>query len=249
MNQKTKTALLWSGMALFVGAGVLLLTLSFGGAEGPTPTDVEAVYTNAALTVAAQQQTMAALTPTASPSPLPSFVPPPSPTLPIGTPALQPIASVPPSTLAVGCDNAVYAADATIPDGTNIPGGQSFVKTWRVLNNGSCAWNPNYQLVYVGGDVLGGRATPIGLSVPPGAVVEVSVTLTAPYTQGKFTGQWRLANDKGVPFGDVLTVVINTGPTPTPTFPVETAAPTDAPTEEPPTATPTEEPTITPASP
>ena len=92
----------------------------------------------------------------------------------------------------------------TIPDGTTIPAGQSFTKTWKVSNTGTCAWTATYQLVFISGDSLGGKATAIGKVVNPGESADVSVVLTSTSATGTITGTWKLSNDKGTAFGDFL---------------------------------------------
>ncbi|MBV5267515.1 MAG: hypothetical protein JZU67_03180, partial [Burkholderiaceae bacterium] len=167
--------------------------------------------------------------------------------------------------VATGCDNAIYVSDVTIPDGTTIPAGQSFTKTWKVSNIGSCTWTATYQLVFVSGDSLGGKATAIGKVVPPGQSVDVSVILTSSSATGNITGTWKLSNDKSQQFGDPLTVVIKNGaisgtitatPTKTPTGSISgTLTPTPTPTNTPivivvtATFTPTPTPTSTTAAP
>jgi hypothetical protein len=143
----------------------------------------------------------------------------------------------------------------TIDDGTTIEAGKSFTKTWKVSNIGTCAWTETYQLVFVSGDSLGGKATPIGKIVKPGESADISVILTSSSATGNITGTWRLSNDKGQSFGDSLTVVINSGAkagtiTPTPTVGSAAATATYTPTPTTLAATntpvPTETPTPTP---
>ncbi len=235
MDTKTKTILMWSGVALLVVAGIYTLFLSFGANKKLDESEVNAIYTNAASTIAAQQLTMQAMitpSPTASLTPLPT-----STFLVFSTPVLLPtinLAAVTASTPAAGCDNAVYVSDVTIPDGTKIPVGQSFTKTWKVANKGTCAWSATYQLVFVGGDSMGGSSTPIGKIVNPGESVDISVVLIAPSASGESTGKWRLSNDKGIAFGNELTVVVASGA-------AVPATPTGATGE----STATEEPTAT----
>ena len=193
-----------------------MLFIAFGGSEDPVD-DVNVIYTNAAATVAAQQQTLQVgmlsatptqnlSTPTVAPTLLPSSTQ-------QQTPVVLPTAINPPAgTSAVTvCDNSVYLSDVTIPDGTVIPAGQSFTKTWKVSNTGSCAWTATYQLIFISGDSLGGKATAIGKVVNPGESADVSVVLTSTSATGTITGTWKLSNDKGQPFGTQLTVVINNG--------------------------------------
>jgi hypothetical protein len=57
--------------------------------------------------------------------------------------------------------------------------GQTFVKTWRLRNSGTCAWNSGYQFVQISGSLL--TASPSSIPLPdvaPGAEVDISVSLT-----------------------------------------------------------------------
>ena len=271
MDMNTRTIALWSGVAILFISGIVVLFLSFGGSNNSPAEDLNAVYTNAALTIEAQQQTLQAglhtPTPTlASGSSTAALTLLPTATLLKGTPALLPTAIVAPGSGgggATGCDNSVYLSDVTVPDGTTIAAGQNFTKTWKVSNTGSCTWTATYQLVFVSGDSLGGKATPIGVVVKPGEAASVSVILTSSSATGNLTGIWRLSNDKSQPFGDRLTVVVNSSgattgtvtptPTRTPTpaavtIIVVTASYTPTPTSTPvvaPTNTPTPTPTPT----
>src|SRR5690606_30965399 len=38
-------------------------------------------------------------------------------------------------------DSALMIADVTVPDDTQMSRGQTFTKTWRFLNNGTCPWS------------------------------------------------------------------------------------------------------------
>lgn len=63
MDMRTRTILLWSGVAVLIVAGMVTLSFSFGGSKDAPEDDLNAVYTNAASTIAAQQQTLLAATP------------------------------------------------------------------------------------------------------------------------------------------------------------------------------------------
>ena len=213
MDTRTKTILLWSTGAILFVAGIVTLIFSFGGSEEKI-SEVDLIYTNAALTIIAQEQTLQAgllsatpnvallITPTVTDTLLPS------PTFQQQVPTSTTVAGV-----ITGCDNSVYISDVTIPDGTLVAPGQTFTKTWKVSNNGTCAWTATYQIIFISGDAMGGKATAIGKIVNPGESVDVSVTLTAPAAAPNITGTWRLSNDKGQPFGTPLTAVIKTGAT------------------------------------
>ncbi|MBC7228016.1 MAG: hypothetical protein H5T61_12435, partial [Thermoflexales bacterium] len=55
-------------------------------------------------------------------------------------------------TTAAGCTlGARWVADVTVPDNTAFAPGIPFVKTWRVRNSGTCAWEPGTKLVFISG--------------------------------------------------------------------------------------------------
>lgn len=100
------------------------------------------------------------------------------------------------------CDWMAFLKDVTIPDGTTLRPGETFVKTWRIKNRGTCAWSPDYTLVFNGGDQLGGT-TSVRLPgyVSPGQYIDVSITFTAPTAEGSYRGYWILRNASGALFG------------------------------------------------
>jgi hypothetical protein len=202
-------------------------------------------------------------TPTASPSPsaTPTVQPsptevPPSPTTAPTTGPTVAVATPPPTT--GGCDNSIYVSDVTIPDDTVMAPGQTFTKTWKVQNSGTCTWSTSYKLVSYAGTVMGGTSTAISASVAPNTQVNVSVALAAPSTAGTYTGYWRLQNASGVSFGQAIyvkiqvstsaatltpTVTATGGATATSTTGAATATATN--TSAPATATSTVTPTVT----
>ncbi len=165
------------------------------------------------------------------------FLPPPIPVAtrePAATQTPQPSPTQTPSPLpTVGCaDKAAFVKDVTIPDNTRLLPGQSFVKTWRVRNSGSCTWSKDYGLVFVGGHNLGGpAAVPLASAVAPGETADLSVTLTVPTGNGIYEGRWQLRNAEGEYFGigkdadDPFWVRIVVGPAPTATQPSPTVTP------------------------
>ena len=100
------------------------------------------------------------------------------------------------------CERVVFLEDVTIPDNTVVAPGQTFRKTWRIQNAGSCAWSGGYQLVYVSGDKMGvNYAANLPAVVAPGETVEVSVDLTAPTALGVYQSNWKLRSPNGSVFG------------------------------------------------
>jgi hypothetical protein len=144
----------------------------------------------------------------------------------------QPSPTPEPTTVAECTDKASFVSDVTIPDNTRLLPGQSFVKTWRLRNDGTCTWTTDYALVFAGGDRLGGpTAIPLPQSVPPGHTVDLSVMLTAPAGNGTYKGKWQLRNAEGRLFGvgkdanNPFWVRIVVAPAPQPTAVPATATP------------------------
>jgi Ig-like domain from next to BRCA1 gene len=209
----------------------------------PTPLSVEAISTFAVQTAFAQLTLEA---PTITPTP--AFTNTPNVT---ATPALQKPTATKPAPTAASCSNMKFVSDVTIPDGTQMPVNQTFTKTWRVQNSGTCTWTTSYKLVFSYGEAMSGQTVALASAVPTGQTMDISVNLKVPNKTGKLTGVWTLEDDKGQPFGPTLTVVINVGAvTPTATggatvAPTQTLTPAPTETAPVPTETPTETSTST----
>lgn len=214
-----RTLILWGGVALLVIAGIVTLIISFSSSKNDTKDDVNAVYTNAAETVAAQQLTLQAASPSAT---LELFTPTATMTVPpAATPTLfvqSPVATNTSSSGvsgAVGCYNSAYVSDVTFPDNTAVTAGQTFTKKWKLQNNGTCPWTATFKAAFVSGNAMGGVPAPLGISVDPGNSADISVDMTAPSTSGNATGYWILVNDNGQKFGTTFYVLVTVGGTST----------------------------------
>ena len=114
-----------------------------------------------------------------------------------------------PTTLASGCNNLLLISDVTVPAGTVFKPEESFTKTWKVANTGTCDWVFLYQLIFISGDNVAGRdPVRLGKVIPPGKWTQLSVNLRAPKAPGKYTSYWRLADQSGNAFGSTLGVSI-----------------------------------------
>lgn len=104
---------------------------------------------------------------------------------------------------AVSCrDEALFVADVTVPDDTVLAAGESFEKTWRLQNAGTCTWGPDYSLVSAGGNAMSGpERLPLAQVVKPGELLEVSVRLVAPAAAGVYRSDWQLQSGDGYRFG------------------------------------------------
>lgn len=186
-------------------------------AETATPAalDVDAVRTEAVSTFSASlTEKPAAATPTASSTPRiiqPTFTPEEG----TATPTIAPTANP--------CYKLMYIEDVTIPDGTQMKAGEVFTKTWRVQNTGGCAWREGFTFQHYGGDPMRGTTIRIQESVPTGAIEELTLEMVVPSgLSGLIQSAWRMADENGVFFGDVLSVNIIVGDT---TTPAATSAP------------------------
>jgi len=153
------------------------------------------------------------------------------PSNPSATPGPNPTATAEPTTpeptSVLECtDRATFVQDVTVPDNTQLVPGQSFVKTWRLRNSGTCTWTPDYALVFARGDQMGAPASSaLPATVPPNATVDLSVSLTAPAAPGTYRGDWQLRNADGELFGLAgsagqtfwVKITVQSGATPGPT--------------------------------
>lgn len=177
-----------------------LLMTSCGGADAESDTIATAV----AMTVSAQetQKAQATATPEATEAGQTST--------PEATPTDKTAVTFAPPTApgAVGsgsgnnCQVVANLVGETVPDGTIMQPGETFLKTWRLKNNGTCTWNSSYKIVYWSGDLMGAAMEyPLPSMVAPGEEVEIPLSLVAPTSNGNFSGYWKLQSEWGTPFG------------------------------------------------
>ncbi|RMF46184.1 MAG: hypothetical protein D6755_06955 [Anaerolineae bacterium] len=185
--------------------------------------------------IALTQQTQALPTQTLTPTPPPPTATP----RPAGTATATALPATPTPT--TQCDQAAPGnpIDVTIPDDSEMYPGQTFVKTWRLVNTGTCTWTPDYTAVWFSGEQMGEEVS-VALpgNVAPGESVDISVQMTAPQQPGTYQSNWKLRNAAGVLFGlgpgdglffyvRIKVVVMDT-PTST-LLPTKTPQPTTAP--------------------
>ncbi len=192
-----------------------------------------------------------------------------TPGIPTNTPTLAPsptsavadLPSVTPtsSLLPTPCYRAYFVKDVTIPDYAKLAAGETFVKTWRLENNGTCNWPADTQVVFISGSQMGAPSSQsIGAAVAVGEERDISLTMKAPAEAGTFTGYWMLKIPDAGRFGIgdagnqsfwVIIVVGSKSPTPSVTKTVGTPPPTKTLTITPSrTPTPTGSPTPIPTN-
>lgn len=198
---------------LFALGAILIASCGGGNVPDSTPTyTVNQIQTYAVATFSS------ALTLTAIAAP------------PTSTPAatLTPLATLPPlatstggavlgvGTAAVGattasCYGLRFVSDVSIPDNTQMDPGETFTKTWKVQNAGSCAWEAGFKFQSTGGSAMGASAFTLPSSVAAGATYDISVPMTAPSATGTVRGNWRMSTAAGQFFGDEVFVQIVVG--------------------------------------
>src|SRR5215208_3354954 len=122
------------------------------------------------------------------------------------TPTLPPVSTstpLPPSATPPTCeDRAVLMEDVNYPDHTRLAAGETFTKTWKLQNTGTCLWT-GYTVAFVSGDSMEAPDSVPVTETAPQATVDVSVELVAPAEDGPYTGNFELRDAKGasVPLG------------------------------------------------
>lgn len=101
--------------------------------------------------------------------------------------------------------------DETVPDGTIIPAGSDFIKTWTIQNIGNCIWQGRYLQCM---DNLGVPKHPLSednhfnalvpkqdkIPIPdtePGQSVMLSMEFAAPKIAGRYISYWKMMDEGG----------------------------------------------------
>ena len=95
-------------------------------------------------------------------------------------------------------DSAILVEDVTYPDNAIVNAGESFTKTWKLQNVGTCTWT-GYTVAFVDGDRM---SSPDAVPVPEterSKPVDVSVDLIAPTEDGTYRGNFELRNADNQP--------------------------------------------------
>lgn len=175
---------------------ILLLLTLLVTACGPSETD-PSIATAVAMTVAAQNTQQAR----------PTNTPVPTEAAPTSTPEATPTQAAPPTAPPASGSNGdpcllANLVSETIPDGTIMQPGETYLKTWRLKNGGTCTWDASYKIVYWSGDLMGGLYEyPFPEVVGPGQEANVSIYLKAPENNGNYTGFWKIQSPWGGAFG------------------------------------------------
>jgi len=188
---------------VFVLIVILLLVIAacnFPSESGPAGTATAMVQT----IIVQMTQTAGGVVPTAAttaaPPPTTGISASPSSVIP---PTMVPTLKPPATSTPLPCNKAEFVDDVTYKDGSLVDPNASFVKTWRLVNTGTCSWSSGYVLVFVSGDRMSAPDTvPVTSgSVPPNSTVDISVTLKASPSAGTYQGYFKLRAPDGIVFG------------------------------------------------
>ncbi len=94
-----------------------------------------------------------------------------------------------------------YLANITIPDGTLMTPGETFQKTWRFGNSGTCPIDSSFDFAYFGAERMNG---PWQVSAPasvPGEEFDLTLSFTAPAEPGQHESVYRFRMPDGEWFG------------------------------------------------
>lgn len=197
---------------LFALGAILIASCGGGNVPEATPTyTVNQIQTYAVATFSSALT----LTAIAAPSSTPAATLTPLATLPpLATSTggvLLGAATAPVGATTASCYGLRFVSDVSIPDNTQMDPGETFTKTWKVQNAGSCAWEAGFKFQSTGGSAMGASAFTLPSSVAAGASYDISVPMTAPSANGTVRGNWRMSTAAGQFFGDEVFVQIVVG--------------------------------------
>jgi len=115
------------------------------------------------------------------------------------------------------CYYSKWTGAETILDGTKFNSGDSFVKSWTLRNEGSCDWTTDFRMVFEDGDQMSGPGSVyLTHNVPSGDTYIVEIPMTAPPSDGDYTGVWRFKAADGTKMGSYWVKITVGDPAPPP---------------------------------
>lgn len=109
--------------------------------------------------------------------------------------------------------SASFVADMSIDDGTVVPANTSFVKVWRLRNDGERAWPEGTTLTHIFGPRMAKVGTVTVPALPAGEEVDIAVEMVAPAEPGHYVSHWRLSSLRGYKFGHRVWADVSVVPT------------------------------------
>eukprot|EP00794_Sanderia_malayensis_P018053 gene18053-19862_t len=99
--------------------------------------------------------------------------------------------------------------DYPMKEGQSVTPNTSFLKTWKIKNDGQERWPTQLRLVFTKGHNFANNGVIPVHPIEPGETSELSIPMISPPETGLFAGEWRLANISNNFFGDPLTVTLS----------------------------------------
>lgn len=125
---------------------------------------------------------------------------------------------LPPTQTPAPCTNdAVFTADVTIPDNSELLPGAAIDKRWKIQNTGTCNWDARYSISFFEGNQMNAAGDFSIYPAKAGTPAILQVNMTAPDLPGNYTGRWQLRDPDGKSFGPVLFIKIVVIPLVSPT--------------------------------
>jgi len=106
-------------------------------------------------------------------------------------------------------NNLTFIEDLTIPDNMFTTFGLTLDKQWLVENSGTCNWNSNYRLKYIGGASLSAPEEVALYPARAGTQATIQILFTAPFTEGVYESAWQATDPNGTAFGDPIYIRIS----------------------------------------
>lgn len=213
-----------------ISLGLLLLSACSAATPTSTPTlDLNPFRTEVASTVLAQVTQVLAQTPSVTPIPSPTATLTPSPTASLATSSTQaqpgttstgPLATSASGTPGATTTNLAEWVSQSVADGTVFTPGETFTIIWRLRNAGTSTWTASYLFRFYSGNAFGApEEILLGQEVAPGETVDISISMTAPTTQGDYRSDWVMADELSSNFREpvFLEITVATAATATPT--------------------------------
>ena len=129
------------------------------------------------------------------------------------TPTLVPTAPLPtrnaatlePLTIKSNCIDSFYFTEwEDYEDGSMLKPGETFVKEWEIVNNGSCNWSADYKLRFISGDQMSAVDVVALPQTDVGKRGIITVTFVAPEEPGSYRSSWKAFNGYNQSFGNTL---------------------------------------------
>ncbi len=118
-------------------------------------------------------------------------------------------AARPPTATQEPCENdAVFMADLTIPDFSEVTPGEPLQKSWQIRNTGTCSWGPGYHVVFKEGHAMTDRLQHALYPARPETNAVVQINMNAPEALGDYQGFWQMYDPDGNVFGHKLFIKI-----------------------------------------